>query len=84
MATVVIPAILGLVSRAGRQQPTIRPCQRIATVHGALHLSFTCRHATGEPIQKTKKADVVKRPKAFHHVGLLFNELPGMAERLFI
>jgi len=31
-----------------------------------------------------KKADVAERPKAFHHVGLLFNELPGRAEPLFI
>jgi len=29
---------------------------------------------------KTKKADVVDCPKAFHHVGLLLNELPGAAD----
>ena len=34
--------------------------------------------------QKTKKADVAERPKAFDHVGLLFNEPPGKAELLFI
>jgi hypothetical protein len=38
---------------------------------------------------KTKKADVADCPKAFHHVGLLFNEPPGcrfldVAELLFI
>ena len=32
---------------------------------------------------KTKKADVVERPKAFHHVGLLVNEPPGKAGLLF-
>jgi hypothetical protein len=31
-----------------------------------------------------KKTDVVERPKAFHHVGLLVNEPPGTAELLFI
>ena len=31
-----------------------------------------------------KKADVAEHPKAFHHVGLLFNEPPGMAELPFI
>jgi hypothetical protein len=30
-----------------------------------------------------KKADVVERPKAFHHVGLLFNEPPGKAGLFF-
>jgi hypothetical protein len=34
--------------------------------------------------RKNKKADVTERPKAFHHVGLLANEPPGMAEMLFI
>jgi hypothetical protein len=33
---------------------------------------------------KTKKADVAEHPKAFDHVGLLFNEPPGTAELLFI
>jgi len=33
---------------------------------------------------KTKKADVAEHPKAFHHVGLLLNELPGRSEPLFI
>jgi len=32
----------------------------------------------------TKAADVTKRPQAFHHVGLLVNEPPGMAGLLFI
>jgi hypothetical protein len=32
------------------------------------------------PREKNKKADVVERPKAFHHVGLLFNQLPDAAD----
>ena len=28
---------------------------------------------------KTKKADVLKHPKVFQHVGLLVNQPPGMA-----
>jgi len=32
---------------------------------------------------ETKKADVIKYPEAFDHVGLLFNEPPGTAELLF-
>jgi hypothetical protein len=31
-----------------------------------------------------KKADVIERPKTFHHVGLLVNEPPGIAELPFI
>jgi hypothetical protein len=31
-----------------------------------------------------KKADVIERPEAFHHVGLLVNEPPGTAGLLFI
>jgi hypothetical protein len=38
----------------------------------------------GEAIQVSKKADVVDRPEAFHHVGLLSNEPLGAAEPLFI
>ena len=34
--------------------------------------------------QETKKADVVQHPKAFYHVGLLFNEPPGWAELFFV
>ncbi len=34
--------------------------------------------------QNQKKADVVERPKAFHHVGLLVNEPPGTAGLLFM
>jgi hypothetical protein len=41
------------------------------------------RFANG-PASKTKKADVVQRPKAFDHVGLLVNKPPGKAELLFI
>jgi hypothetical protein len=33
---------------------------------------------------KTKKADVIKHPKVFHHVGLLFNQPPGMAGLLLV
>ncbi len=32
---------------------------------------------------KTKKADVAKHLGVFDHVGLLFNEPPGIAELLF-
>jgi hypothetical protein len=32
----------------------------------------------------SKKADVVKYPEAFDHVGLLFNEPPGTAGLPFI
>jgi hypothetical protein len=34
--------------------------------------------------QKTKKADVAEHPKAFGHVGLLFNKPPGSTGLLFI
>jgi hypothetical protein len=33
---------------------------------------------------ENKKADVAEHPKAFGHVGLLFNVPPGKAELLFI
>jgi len=32
---------------------------------------------------RTKKADVAKHPKAFGHVGLLFNQPPGKAGLFF-
>jgi hypothetical protein len=32
---------------------------------------------------RTKKADVAEHPKAFEHVGLLFDEPPGKSELLF-
>jgi hypothetical protein len=32
---------------------------------------------------KNKKADVMARPQAFHHVGLLVNEPPSAAGLLF-
>jgi len=35
-------------------------------------------------IENKKEADVAKHPKAFRHVGLLFNEPPGKAELFFI
>jgi hypothetical protein len=35
-------------------------------------------------VAKNKKTDVVKHPKAFDHVGLLFNKPLGAAELLFI
>jgi hypothetical protein len=35
-------------------------------------------------LAKNKKADVVERPEAFDHVGLLVNEPPGTAELPFI
>jgi hypothetical protein len=31
-----------------------------------------------------KKTDVAEHPEVFHHVGLLFNGPPGMAELPFI
>jgi hypothetical protein len=31
-----------------------------------------------------KKTDVLEHPKAFEHVGLLFNGLPGSTESPFI
>ena len=34
--------------------------------------------------QEQKKADVAEHPRAFDHVGLLFNEPPGRAELFFI
>ena len=40
--------------------------------------------AGGAATLKTKKADVTEHPKAFDHVGLLFNEPPGAAKLLFI
>jgi hypothetical protein len=33
---------------------------------------------------ENKKADVVQHPKAFDHVGLLFNEPPGIAGLFFV
>jgi hypothetical protein len=33
---------------------------------------------------RTKKADVVEHPKAFGHVGLLFNKPLGRTELLFV
>jgi hypothetical protein len=33
---------------------------------------------------ETKKADVAEHPKAFDHVGLLFDKPPGRAELFFI
>jgi hypothetical protein len=33
---------------------------------------------------RTKKADVAEHPKAFDHVGLLFNEPPGKTGLFFI
>ena len=35
-------------------------------------------------VAKNKKADVVEHPKAFGHVGLLFNEPAGRSGLLFI
>jgi hypothetical protein len=35
-------------------------------------------------MDENKKADVAERPKAFDHVGLLVNGLPGMAGSPFI
>ena len=35
-------------------------------------------------ITENEKADVAELPKAFGHVGLLFDKPPGKAELLFI
>jgi len=32
---------------------------------------------------RTEKADVAEHLKAFNHVGILFNQLPGRAEMSF-
>jgi hypothetical protein len=36
------------------------------------------------PTSPKRKADVAEHPKAFDHVGLLFNKPPGAAGLLFI
>ena len=46
--------------------------------------SVVCRDADGQVSVPIKKADVIKHPKVFDHVGLLFNEPPGAAKLLFI
>jgi hypothetical protein len=46
------------------------------------HLGFVLGSERLAP-QKTKKADVAEHPKAFGHVGLLFNEPLGRTELLF-
>ena len=43
-----------------------------------------CRDADRHLSVPIKKADEIKHPKAFDHVGLLFNEPPGAARLLFI
>jgi hypothetical protein len=35
-------------------------------------------------LQRNKKADVVEHPQVFDHVGLLFDEPPGLAGLPFI
>jgi hypothetical protein len=40
--------------------------------------------AANSAAPETKKADVLKHPKVFHHAGLLVNQPPGTAELLFI
>lgn len=47
-------------------------------------LSVVCRDVDGSVSPQTKKADVTEHPKAFDHVGLLFNEPPDAAKLLFI
>jgi hypothetical protein len=43
-----------------------------------------CRDVDGSLPLQTKKADVIKHPKVFDHVGLPFNEPPGAAKLLLI
>ena len=46
--------------------------------------SMTSLAGVQRTTNSTKKADAIKRPEAFHHVGLLVNEPPSMAGLLFI
>jgi hypothetical protein len=47
-------------------------------------LNFSCLDSERLLSPETKKADVAEHPKAFDHVGLLFNEPPGKAGLFFI
>ena len=61
-------------------------------VNGAFEIRLTLHKLHFSPpsvknrtlVAKNKKADVAEHPKAFRHVGLLFNEPLGRTELLFI
>jgi len=53
-------------------------CQQEPFLPGALTLG--CERLLSP---RTKKADVAEHPKAFDHVGLLFNKPPGTAGLFF-
>ena len=59
-----------------RRSSEMRPCSRSARC--------SRRGVDWIPVAKNKKTGVVQYPKAFDHVGLLFNEPPGGADLLFI
>jgi hypothetical protein len=46
-------------------------------------LSNSCSCGQVASLQAKKEADVVERPEAFDHVGLLLDEPPGAAGLLF-
>ena len=50
---------------------------------GNSHVAMRCDEVRKIRMNQ-KKADVVERPKAFAHVGLLVNKPPGRAGLLFI
>jgi hypothetical protein len=76
------PLVDRLIQRAAEQYPRIISCYR--------SLSFWkfCQGAAPWLLrvkpQPKKKADMVKHPEAFNHVGLLCNEPPGQSGLLFI
>ena len=55
-----------------------------ATECGAVGVVFQAFGEAVHELRETKKADVVKHPKAFHHVGLLVNKPTGATGLLFI
>jgi hypothetical protein len=52
--------------------------------HGESPFSWNSRILVSDESQAKTKADVIKRPRAFHYVGLLSNEPPGTPELPFI
>jgi hypothetical protein len=53
-------------------------CDAGARCHGDSRRGGSCKSKT------TKKANVAEHPEVFDHIGLLFNEPPGMAGLFFI
>jgi hypothetical protein len=64
----------GTVAIISKMEPWANPFDRLNPGDGCERLLSP----------RTKKADVAEHPKAFNHVGLLFNESLGNAELLFI